>query len=239
MAKKKTSVAAAAAPAAAPRYRNFGAIVYPESAPANWRAIVADWKIPVFISPLHDRDVDPQDQPKKPHFHVVIAYDAPKKPEQARERFEEIGAVGCEIVQSIRGYCRYLCHLDNPEKAQYSPDDVTTYGGADYADVIGLPTDKYKAIDDMIDYCEQHDIVSFRQLLVYARSDRRDWFRTLCDNGTYVMKEYLKSREWERKISAVRFVDSETGEILDNSPRDKHTRGDMFVDLSQLDDNPF
>lgn len=217
--------------ATAPRYRNYGAVVYPESAPQNWREIVADWKIPVFVSPLHDKDIDPQSQPKKPHYHIVIAYDAPKNPDQARERFEEIKAVGCEIVQSIRGYCRYLCHLDNPEKAQYSVDAVTTYGGADYADVIGLPTDKYKAIDEMIEYCEQNGIESYRQLINYCRRERRDWFRVLCDNGTFVVKEYLKSRTWEiehriaddtaDKNTADRPfppVDSD-GVLLDDTPR--------------------
>ena len=221
------------------RYRNFGAVLYPESAPANWREIVADWKFPVFVSPLHDRDVDPQQQPKKPHYHIVLAYDGPKSPDQARERFDEIGAVGCETVQSIRGYCRYLCHLDNPEKAQYDPEQVLTFGGSDYADVIGLPTDKYKAIDDMIEYCEQNSIVSYRTLINYARSPRRDWFRVLCDNGTYVVKEYLKSRTWENdarfaeKDLATRADDD--GVILDEDPDHiEPTPADLYPDV--LDD---
>lgn len=184
--------------ASARRYRNFGAVLYPESAPEKWREIVGEWKVPVYVSPLHDRDVDPQNQPKKPHYHIVLAFDAPKNPDQARECFDQIGAVGCEIVQSLRGYARYLCHLDNPEKAQYKPDEVLTFGGADYAETIGLPTDKYKAIDEMIDYCEARDIVSYRELINVARREHRDWFRVLCDNGTVVVKEYLKSKDWER-----------------------------------------
>ena len=48
----------------------------------------------------------------------------------------------------------------------------------------------------MLDFCELNNIVSYSELLVYCRSERFDWFRVLCDNGTMVMKEFLKSRMW-------------------------------------------
>lgn len=51
-------------------------------------------------------------------------FDGVKTIEQAKDLFEQIGGVGCEKVNSIRGYARYLCHLDNPEKAQYDQGAV-------------------------------------------------------------------------------------------------------------------
>lgn len=182
------------------RTRNFGCVVYPESAPKNWQEVLAEQFIPAFISPLHDKDIDPQKQPKKPHYHVVLMFDSTKTTEQAKEVFAKIGGVGCEVVQSIRGYSRYLCHLDNPEKAQYKQEDVRCLGGADYVSTIGLATDKYKAIGEMIDYCEQENIYSYSELLKYCRAEHFDWFRVLCDNGTVVMKEYLKSRAWTDEV---------------------------------------
>lgn len=178
------------------RTRNFATVVYPESAPENWQDILADQFIPAFISPLHDSDTNPTGEPKKPHYHVMLMYDGVKNIEQAREVFEKIGGVGCEIVQSIRGYSRYLCHLDNPEKAQYKQDDVRSLCGADYPATIGLAIDRYKAIGEMIDYCDENRIVSYSELLKYCRMERFDWFRILCDSGTMVMKEYLKSKTW-------------------------------------------
>ena len=207
--------------ARAQRYRNFAAVLYPESAPENWRAIIGEWKVPVFVSPLHDRDVDPQQQPKKPHYHVLLAFDVVKTPDQARELFDQIGAVGCEIVQSLRGYARYLCHLDNPEKAQYPQDDVICYGGADFSVAIGLPTDKYKAIGEMIDWCTENGCISYAQLLEHARLFHMDWFRVLCDSATVVMKEYLKSKEWEQRPPArhdwisENYADPDTGEVIE------------------------
>jgi len=49
----------------------------------------------------------------------------------------------------MRGYARYLCHLDNPEKHQYSRDDVKAFGGADYDEITQLETDKVKLCSEM------------------------------------------------------------------------------------------
>lgn len=177
----------------ATRTRNFATVVYPESAPDDWFEILTQQFVPCFVSPLHDKDINPTGETKKPHYHVLLTFDNVKTTEQAKAIFEKIGGVGCEVVQSLRGYARYLCHLDNPEKAKYDTRDVRSLSGANYDSVIGLPTDKYQAIADMMDFCEEHKIHSYRKLLLYARVERDDWFKVLCDSGTYVMREYLKS----------------------------------------------
>lgn len=183
------------------RARNFATIVYPDSAPETWQEILSQQFIPAFISPLHDKDTNPTGETKKPHYHVILMFEGKKSVEQVNEIFNLIGGVGCEKVNSIRGYARYLCHLDNPEKAQYEQSEVRSMGGADYVGTIGLVIDKYKAISEMIDYCKENNIISYSDLLEYCRLERFDWFRVLCDNGTVVMKEYLKSKSWtnERK----------------------------------------
>lgn len=178
------------------RTRNYATVVYPESAPENWIEILSEQFIPSFISPLHDKDINATGEPKKAHYHVMLLFEGVKTYEQAQAIFDKIGGVGCEPINSIRGYARYLCHLDNPEKAQYEQNDVKALCGADYPGTIGLVTDKYKAIGEMIDYCKENNIVSYSELLEYCRMERFDWFRVLCDNGTVVMKEYLKSRSW-------------------------------------------
>lgn len=178
------------------RTRNYATVVYPESAPSDWKEILSGMMIPAFISPLHDSDIDPDGVIKKPHYHVMIMFDSVKTLSQAQSVFDKIRGVGSEIVQSQRGYARYLCHLDNPEKHRYDQSDVTCLCGADYNAVISLVTDKYKAIGEMIDFCEEKSIISFSDLIVYARRERFDWFRVLSDSGSVVMREYLKSKAW-------------------------------------------
>lgn len=181
------------------RGRNFATVVYPDSAPADWQDILAQKFIPAFISPLHDQDINPGGEPKKPHYHVVLMFEGKKSEDQVREIFDLIGGVGLERVNSIRGYARYLCHMDNPEKFQYSAEKVRSLCGADYVGCVGLVIDKYKAIGEMIDFCEEQGIYSYSDLLRYCRAERFDWFRILCDSGTMVIREYLKSKYWTEK----------------------------------------
>lgn len=178
------------------RARNFACVVYPESAPADWLNTLSEAKIAVLVSPLHDKDKNPGGEDKKAHFHVLTLYEGKKTMEQAKEFFSKIGGVGIEVVQSIRGYARYLCHLDNPEKYQYPVEDVQAFGGVDYLDIIGLPIDRYKAIREMMEFCEDNEVYSFYELTKFASESRFDWFRILCDSGAVIMREYLKSKSW-------------------------------------------
>lgn len=176
------------------RTRNFACVVYPDSAPDDWPDILQEQFVPAFISPLHDSDINPNGEKKKKHYHVMLMFEGVKTNEQAKEIFDKIGGVGCERVNSLRGYARYLCHLDNPEKAQYNVNHVICFCGVDYMDTIGLAIDKYVAISDILDYIEEADIVNYSRLLMMCKEQRFDWFRVLCDNGSYVVKEYIKSR---------------------------------------------
>lgn len=198
------------------RKRNFATVIYPESAPEDWRTILAGYFVPAFISPLHDKDVNATGEPKKPHHHVMVMFEGKKSEEQVRSLFESIGGVGLEKVESLRGYARYLCHLDNPEKAQYNPSDVVSLNGSDYSYTIGIVADKYKAVREMIAFCKANQIVSYAELLEYASVEQDTWFRILCDSGTVVMKEYLKSVSWGHRSGSTMHpkVDPETGEVL-------------------------
>ena len=198
------------------RKRNFATVIYPESAPENWREILAGYFVPAFVSPLHDKDVNATGDPKKAHHHVMVMFEGKKSDEQVKTMFDSIGGVGLERVESLRGYARYLCHLDNPEKAQYNPSDVVSMNGSDYSYTIGIVADKYKAVREMIAFCKANQIVSYAELLEYASAEQDTWFRILCDSGTVVMKEYLKSVSWGMRAgsTAQPRVDPETGELL-------------------------
>ena len=197
------------------RTRNYATIVYPESAPNGWQSILSEYCIPAFISPLHDLDLNATGEEKKAHFHVMLCYDGPKSEDQAKAVFEMIGGVGCQVVNSVRGYARYLCHLDNPEKVQYNASDVISIGGLDYYTIISLASDKHAAIKEMEQFCEKYDIFSFWLLCKYASAKREDWKRVLDDNGSFYMREYLQSRYWSKQNGQDEIIDPVTGEILE------------------------
>lgn len=196
------------------RTRNYATVVYEDSAPKNWRDILEQEFVPAFISPYHKDDINANGEPKKPHWHVLIMFDNVKTIDQAKEIFNKIGGVGCEKVNSLRGYARYLCHLDNPEKAQYNTDDVSALCGADYLDTINLVTDKYKVLDEMINFCEKYNVTSFYLLSKYAFEKNESWRRVLADSGSVFMREYLKSKQWSKENNELKIIDEETGERI-------------------------
>lgn len=179
------------------RTRNYATVVYPESAPADWLAVLDSLHVPAFVSPLHDADVNADNTPKKAHYHVLIMFAGVKTREQAQAVIDTIGGVGCESVSTVRGYARYLVHADNPEKAQYSKSDVKAFSGADYDAITHLPTDDVKMVREMMDYIRVNQITSFAQFADVCAIDHEEWFRALVTKSTYFIKEYIKSLVWE------------------------------------------
>jgi hypothetical protein len=175
--------------------RNWSSIVYPESAPDCWRDLLADTHIPALISPLHDRDEAADGTMKKPHYHIVIMSDGPITQKRANEIFEPLcGTKSAERILSLKGYVRYLAHLDDPDKAQYDPADIIALSGADLADLLKPSrSDRFLYLGEIIDFCEEYSMYEFCGLLQYARRERPDdWFPVLVENP-YLINRYLTS----------------------------------------------
>ena len=49
-----------------------------------------------------------------------------------------------------KGAMRYLCHLDDPQKAQYSQVDVQCIGGLDYSKITTTDEDENKQTNGQI-----------------------------------------------------------------------------------------
>ena len=114
------------------RTRNYATIIYPESAPVDWIAKLEALHIPALVSPLHDKDKLPDGTLKKAHYHLLLSFGSVKTKKQAEAVFNIIGGVGTEVVNCLSAYARYLIHMDNPEKAQYSKEDVVALSGANF-----------------------------------------------------------------------------------------------------------
>lgn len=174
--------------------------------------------VPAFLSPWHDKDVNPDGELKKKHRHLIVMFENVKTFEQAKDLFESLGGVGCEVINSLRSYARYLCHLDNPEKAQYDINDVKCFSGADYLATISSAASEDAAIDEMCDYCLRNNVLSFFHLCEYARKNKPEWSRLLKHSAALYMREYLKSLAWtyEKRfaLKEIKLYDEKTGELL-------------------------
>lgn len=110
------------------RSRNIGLLLYPEW--ENFDDIlgtILTWGFP-YAYIFHDKDLketEENEEEKKLHVHVYIQFD------NARSFSSIAKTLGIEerFVQGIsnrNSYLRYLVHMDNPEKYQYSLKELYT-----------------------------------------------------------------------------------------------------------------
>lgn len=178
------------------RTRIWAAVVYPDSAPDNWRDILDDYHIEWAESPLHEFDTNPTGEVKKAHWHIVLAFDGPKSYEQV---VELLAPLNCPIPQrchSLKGAVRYFAHLDNPEKHQYSVSEIRAHGGFDVTAALApSSSERYEIISEMIEFVKAAGVTEFQDLMDYAVEQHRDsWFPLLCDSCSFVMQQYIKSQ---------------------------------------------
>lgn len=187
------------------RKRDFAFLLYPESVNPKWKQILSDLKIPVFWI-LHDKDTIIDEKtgetiPKKPHYHVMLMFENPRFESTARDICIQCGGNGhLETITSKRGYSRYLTHIDDFEKYQYSVNDVVCLGGADYNTSSMTVTDIKNAEDDIlvdvIDYCKSMNIVAYCQLIDYCIENKREWLSFLRSPNGRIVRDYIKSHYW-------------------------------------------
>jgi hypothetical protein len=200
------------------RSSNWTVIQYDESSPENWRDVINDMHIEWIESPLHDKDLDAAGNPKKPHRHILLMFGSLKSYEQVKELTELLNFPIPKPCHNTRALVRYMTHMDDPNKAQYSSADIKSYGGVDLAQILKAnSSERYSIIREMIEFIRQSDIREFQDLMDYAISQRfDDWFPMLCDNSAYIVQQYIKSvRHRTSNLGPVKNVDLETGEIID------------------------
>jgi hypothetical protein len=177
------------------RTRSWTFVLYPESAPANWRDILDDTHIQWIESPLHDLDVNPDGEVKKAHLHILLMFESVKDYEQVKAITDSLNATIPQKCNGARGLVRYMAHLDNPEKHQYSVSGILGHGGADVSELLKpSSSERYVLIREMIQFVRDNQILEMQDLLDYACENRfDDWFPLLCDNCAYVVGSYIKS----------------------------------------------
>lgn len=118
--------------------RNWAFVLYPESAPQDWVDQLKQSGLKCAISPLHDRDVNPDGEIKKAHYHVIVCYEGPTTYNNVKSLTDRLNQPIPQPLEQVRGYYRYLTHEDNPEKAQYAKADIQRLNGFDIREYVEL-----------------------------------------------------------------------------------------------------
>lgn len=174
--------------------RNWAFIVYPESAPGNWIDILSKKGIPFAISPLHDKDVNPDGEVKKAHYHVIVCFGGPTSYSVVSNLTSSINASNPQALEAVIGYYRYLTHKDNPEKAQYSDKDIHCGNGFSILDYSDLKTGEKEKIKKKLQYLIRELALSeycdFMDILLESGTDEE---YSVASNNTYFFDKYLTS----------------------------------------------
>ncbi len=175
--------------------RYWAFVLYPESAPENWREQLQETGVQGAISPIHDRDVNPTGEPKKQHYHIMLAYPGPTTFNAVSKLTSRLNSTIPIPLEAIVGMYRYFSHKDNPEKAQYEEKEIVNLNGFnihDYVEiskreVLELKIKLQKIIVEAAikEYSDLMDLLLDNELL--------DEYE-IASNNTYFFDRYIASR---------------------------------------------
>lgn len=181
--------------------RNWAFVLYPESAPEDWRERLQLTGLPCVVSPLHDKDLDPTGEPKKPHYHIILVYSGPTAFSVVSSLTASLNQPIPQPLESVKGYYRYLTHKDNPDKYQYSEQDISVINGFDISDYMELTRSELNEIIRRMQLlCRAMNIVEYSDLLDYLLDNQLLAEHDVVSSHTLLFNSYLRSRRHKLHI---------------------------------------
>lgn len=178
------------------RTPNWNFILYPESAPENWRELIEETRIEWIESPLHDKDVNPTGEIKKAHYHITLLYPGKKSFEQVEQLTLSLNQPIPVKCQSVKGSIRYMVHKDNPDKYQYDWNKIISHGGADLSSLCSATvSERMQYEKEIFRFIRDNDIIEFSDLIDSIEiMGNDDWHRVAVSFSTMAINAYLRSR---------------------------------------------
>jgi hypothetical protein len=176
--------------------REWTFVLYPESAPEDWRDIIRQRGLVAASSPLHDRDINADGTPKKPHHHVILVYDGPTTYNNVLTFCQgELKGTVPKVLDSPRGMYTYFTHEDNPEKAQYEKCDIEHFNGFNITDLCMLKASEIFEIKKrVLEFIDDNDIIEYADLVrCLMLAEMKDELQVTMDS-TFFFDKYITSR---------------------------------------------
>lgn len=203
------------------RKRNWAFVLYPDSAPADWEERLKLTGLQGVISPLHDKDINPTEEEKKAHYHVIITYNGPTSFSVVRMLTESLNAPIPQALESVRGYYRYLTHKDNPDKYQYDEREIKILNGFNVSNFIELTKSEVNEIKRKLqDLIRDQNVVEYSVFMDFLLDNDLYLEYDVASSHTYFFDKYITSRRNQSGQAVRVLVVSDNGEILENKNHD-------------------
>ena len=175
--------------------RNWTFVLYPESAPDDWREQLRLSGLMAAVSPLHDKDVNPTGEKKKAHYHVLLVYAGPTTYNAVAKFTASLNATVPQALESVRGMYRYFSHKDNPEKYQYDEREIMSINGFNIADLVELTKSEVNEIKmRILGFVREADITEYAGLIDFLLDNEMAAEYDVAINNTFFFHTYITSR---------------------------------------------
>lgn len=193
------------------RYRHFSFIAYPEFlSDKDYFESLQQCQIDVFqkllsmgfssiaVSPLHDKDIKDDGEPKKQHFHIYHFVDNKKSLSAEIKKLNYQGLFCFPeqlVVHDVRSCLRYFKHLDEDHsiKPLYEDDILSTL---DLIDTVNLALSDRKSdsqiVSELIDDIIDNEISSFHRFVEFVRNNKSYRIDFILKKS-YFFKSYIDS----------------------------------------------
>lgn len=187
-----------------------------------------------FISPLHDKDVyadgDKKNEIKKPHWHILLCFQNARFFNSVAKEFATFGVIEQNLnsVKNLNSAVRYLCHLDEKDKAKYELKDLRT-NAKDLQKYLKAKQDKFSQAEIsgiLLTKLEETKILRFSELVDIAKSLGDD-FVNFVTMRAYFFTQYLRERRMynsQRKECLQSMIDELQG-------KDKEKRENELLEI--------
>ena len=173
--------------------RNWAFVLYLDSAPDDWKEILKIKGLPFAVSPLHDKDINDDGTPKKPHYHIILVFGNPTTYNNVKSITDELNQPIPIPLESVRGMYRYFTHKDNPEKYQYNENDITLYNAFDVTEVLNN-FEVFQCLKEIQSLICELSILEYCDLLDYLlQSDYMELWNVACSH-TLFLNSYITSK---------------------------------------------
>lgn len=180
------------------RYWSF--VCYPESLPIDWLDTLILTGLPFAISPLHDSDLDPTGEVKKPHYHVILCYSGPTTFNSVCEITNSLNQPNPQPLESVKGYFRYFTHKDNPDKFQYLESDIRCYNSFNIFDYSDLTrAEVVNVIKNVQILIRDEDFIEYCDLCDYLLENVMMTEYDVVTSHTLFFDKYISSRRCKRR----------------------------------------
>lgn len=177
--------------------RFWAFVLYPESAPPDWREQIQLSGVVSAVSPLHDKDINADGEPKKAHHHVIAVWPGPTTYNNVAKFTASLNATIPQGLESVRGMYNYFTHKDNPEKAQYKSEDIEHLNGFSLASLVELSRGEVNEIKrKVLALIREVDIIEYADLIDFLIDNQLGDEYDVAVNNTFFFNSYISSRRF-------------------------------------------